>query len=30
VAPSIGVNAGSKIDGGGDWNRGSDSVVTKG
>jgi TolB-like protein len=25
VASSIGVNAGSKVDGGGDWNRGSDS-----
>jgi hypothetical protein len=25
VAPSIGVNAGSKVDGGGDWNRDSDS-----
>ena len=25
MASSIGVNAGSKVDGGGDWNRGSDS-----
>jgi hypothetical protein len=25
VVPSIGVNAGSKVDGGGDWNRDSDS-----